>query len=67
MIFSWTQIGRSGNSQREIGASDREIFARQKYRVFLSKIGTFDTLYGQGEVIKNEKEQYMSVLYLKLM
>ena len=28
VIFSWSQIGRFGISQREIGVSDMEIFAR---------------------------------------
>ena len=30
VIFSWTQIGRFGFSDREIGVSNREIFSRQK-------------------------------------
>ena len=30
MIFSWTQIGRFGFSDRETGVSNREIFLWQK-------------------------------------
>ena len=30
MIFSWTQIGRFGFSDRETGVSNREIFSQQK-------------------------------------
>ena len=30
VIFSWTQIGKFGFSDREIGVSNREIFSRQK-------------------------------------
>ena len=44
MIFSKSQIGRFGISQREIGVSDREIFARLKYFILPSKIGISDTL-----------------------
>ena len=44
VIFSSSQIGRFGISQREIGVSDREIFARYKYFIFPSKIGHTDAL-----------------------
>ena len=38
MIFSWTQIGRFGFSDREIGVSNMEIFSRQNYSILVSKI-----------------------------
>ena len=36
--ISWTQIGKSGFSDREIGVSNRETFSRQKMFNFVSKI-----------------------------
>ena len=39
VIFSWTQIGRFGFPDREIGVSNREIFLRQKiFNFSVSKI-----------------------------
>ena len=38
MIFSWTQIGRFGFSDREIGVSNRENFHGKKYSILVSKI-----------------------------
>ena len=44
MIFSWSQIGRFGISQREIGVSDREILRGIIISYFHQKLAFFDTL-----------------------